>query len=69
MIDLKSKIEEVFSRLTSQFTNFSGLHKQNSKTEMIVLFLAILHLLKEQLVCVEQNSHFEEMVISKKMSE
>ena len=31
---------------------------------MIILFLAILHLLKERIINVEQGSQFEDMVIS-----
>jgi len=62
IINLKAKIEEVLSRLTDAPTAFARMHG-GSRGEIIVLFLALLHLVKDQLVWVEQKGHFTEMKI------
>lgn len=64
IINLKKKIEEVFSRLTQIPTKFNELHGGNKK-EVVVLFLAILHLIKQQLINVEQEGRFSDMTIAK----
>ncbi len=66
IVNLRTKIQEIAARLTSIPTTFSELHGGNgTKGEVVVLFLAILHLIKQQLVNVEQAGHFEEMKIAK----
>ncbi len=65
IISLKKKIEEVFQRLTSEVVDFKSLHSGHSRSEVVVLFLAILHLLKDQLIRVDQDNHFDEMRIVK----
>jgi segregation and condensation protein A len=65
IISLKAKIEEVMKRLKEKPLTLRSLHNQGSRRDLIVLFLAILHLVKEQLVRVEQNRHFEEIKIAK----
>jgi len=65
IVSLKQKIEEVFGRLTNETMNFKSLHSGQSRSEVVVLFLAILHLIKDQLIRVDQDSHFEEMRIFK----
>lgn len=67
IIDLKTKIEEVLRKITEKPLEFRKLHGGGSRQELIVLFLAILHLIKDQLIRVEQKSHFEEMIIAKKV--
>ena len=67
IINLKTKIEEVLRKITEEPLGFRKLHGNRSKQELIVLFLAILHLIKDQLIWVEQKSHFEEMTITKKV--
>lgn len=66
IINLKAKIEEVFRKLTDEPLEFQKLSKEHSKNELIVLFLAILHLIKEQLILVDQPTHFREMTIVRK---
>jgi segregation and condensation protein A len=65
IINLKEKIEEVLKRLTEVPRKFASLHT-GSRSEVVVLFLAVLHLIKEQLISVDQDSHFSEMTIVKK---
>ncbi len=64
IINLKKKIEEVFSRLTQDPVNFKELHGGNKK-EVVVLFLAILHLIKGQLINVEQEGRFSDIMVTK----
>lgn len=66
VINLKTKIEEVLKRLTESPTSFRELHGRRSRSELIVLFLAILHLIKDQLVRVEQSDHFKEITVTKR---
>ena len=68
IINLKEKIEEVLKRLRDTPTQFTQLAGKGTRGELVVLFLAVLHLLKEQLIHVEQTKHFDEMVIVKKAS-
>ena len=64
MINLKKKIEEVFARLTENPINFKELHN-GGKKEVVVLFLAVLHLIKGQLIKVEQNGRFSDIIVAK----
>ncbi len=64
IINLKKKIEEVFSRLTQAPVKFKELHGGNKK-EVVVLFLAVLHLIRQQLITVEQEGRFSDMIVSK----
>ncbi|MEW6617109.1 MAG: segregation/condensation protein A [Patescibacteria group bacterium] len=65
IINLREKINEVFSRLTDSPTLFKHLREGKTKGEVVVLFLAILHLIKDQLINVEQENHFAEMTVAK----
>lgn len=65
VINLKQKIQEVLDRI-SEPTNFNALTNGRSRTEIVVLFLAVLHLIKDQLLSVDQESHFSEMVVAKR---
>lgn len=64
VVSLKKKIEEVFSRLTKDPVNFKNLHGGNKK-EVVVLFLAVLHLIRQQLVDVEQDGQFSDIIVAK----
>ena len=66
VISLKTKIEEILKKLTEKPTGFSELHGRRSRRELVVLFLAILYLIKDQLVSVEQSGHFDEITITKR---
>ena len=64
MINLKAKIEEVLKRLTQEPTTLNKFSSTRSRKEIIVLFLAILHLLRDQSIQAEQSNHFEDIRIS-----
>ncbi len=66
MINLKEKIEEILKKITSKKpVELNNLRSEGSRSELIVLFLAILHLIKAQLIYVEQAGHFSEIKITK----
>jgi segregation and condensation protein A len=66
IIPIEQKMKSILVRLESAaHQNFQELSKSRPRPEIIVLFLAILHLLKDQMVQVEQNSQFGDIIINK----
>jgi segregation and condensation protein A len=65
LIKLEEKIEEIAKKIEQGIGNFSEIIKAKSRAEIIVLFLALLHLLREQLIKVEQKNGFDDMIINK----
>jgi segregation and condensation protein A len=63
LIKLEEKIEEIAKKIESGIGNFSEIIKEKSRAEIIVLFLALLHLLREQLIKVEQKKEFSDIII------
>ena len=66
IITIEEKIGEIIGRLKieseSSFGNLSG---EKSRSEIIVLFLAILYLAREQLIFLEQTGRFSDIIIRK----
>jgi len=71
-VSLEEKIQEILNRLKNVLANeqksgpglgFGELMKEKPRSEIIVLFLAILHLLIAQSIKVEQKNKFEEIII------
>jgi len=65
LISLEEKIEEIMKRLGVESLKFEELTKEKPRSEIVVLFLALLHLLASQLVKVEQKKRFESIMIRK----
>ena len=65
LITLEEKIEEIMNRLGPDLS-FDKLKKEKPRSEIIVLFLALLHLLTRQLIKVEQKNKFSDIMIEKK---
>ena len=67
LISLEEKIQEIINLFKKSKSlnalKFKELKKEKSKAEIIVMFLALLHLLHEQLVRVEQKGKFSDMRI------
>lgn len=63
LIKLEEKIEEIAKKIEQGIGNFSEIIKAKSRSEIIVLFLALLHLLREQMIKVEQKSGFDDIMI------
>jgi segregation and condensation protein A len=64
VFNLQSKIEEVLQKITNEPRALHYFHENKNKSELVVLFLAILHLAKVQLIHIEQNEHLGEIRIS-----
>lgn len=65
LIKLEEKIEEIMLKIKDGIKNFGHLIKEKSKREIVVMFLALLHLLREQTIEVEQTEGFSEITIKK----
>lgn len=65
LITLEEKIEEIMNRLGSDLS-FDKLKKEKPRSEIIVLFLALLHLVTRQLIKVEQKNKFSDIMIEKR---
>lgn len=65
IVSLSSKIKEILKRVSDKPASFHALKSDKTKEELVILFLAILHLLKDQLIFAEQAGHFEDIKIAK----
>lgn len=64
IVSLEEKIKEVISRVKDLGeTSLNKLSETKNKSEIVVIFLAILHLAREQLVHLEQEGHFSDIMI------
>lgn len=66
IISLKQKIAEVLERITKTPSHFSNLSRSHSRGEVIVFFLAVLQLVKDMILHVDQKDHFDEILIAKR---
>jgi segregation and condensation protein A len=67
IVTLEEKISEVLGRIQKEGDmHFNRLSGEKSRGEMIVVFLAILHLAREQLVLLEQMDNFSDIMVKKK---
>ena len=65
LIKLEEKIEEIMKKLTERGLDFDKMAKERGKPEVIVMFLAILHLLARHAIKAEQKSKFSGIMIKK----
>jgi len=66
IIHLREKIEEVVSRLSGDPISFHSFRSGKSRGELVILFLAVLHLVKRQIVDVSQGDHFSDITIARR---
>ncbi len=64
LIKLEEKIEEIINQIKNGISGFKELTKEKSRMEIIVLFLALLHLLRDQIIKAEQEEKFAEITIT-----
>ncbi len=65
MVSLQEKMAELTERLTKQASlTFKGTASKAQKQEVIVLFLAVLHLLANRLAVVDQEDQFGDITVS-----
>ena len=67
IVTLEEKITEVLSRIEREGDmHFKNLSSDKTRGEMIIIFLAILHLAREQLIFLEQMENFSDIMVKKK---
>lgn len=65
MMTLETKVKELLGRLKEQAQHsFRDLSQDKSKIEIIMIFLAVLHLLRERLISAEQSEQFSDISIT-----
>lgn len=65
VVTIEQKMEELLNRFKEIGQHsFHTMSHQKARGEIIVLFLAILHLLKDRVINVEQEDRFSDIVIS-----
>lgn len=66
LVTIEQKMSELMARMSAAVSHsFKNMAKDKSKGEIVVLFLAILHLLKQQQVSIEQGGAFDDIIIKK----
>ena len=66
IITLEEKIQEIFSRIQKEGdSSLNNLAIEKTRAEMIIIFLAVLHLAREQFVKLEQIDNFSDIIIKK----
>jgi segregation and condensation protein A len=69
IISLEEHIRGLSVRLQHiEKTKLSALAHASNKTEVVLTFLAILHLAREQIITLEQSMHFSDIIISRHQS-
>ncbi len=67
IVTLEEKMQEIIERFRAETeTNFKDLSNAKSRGEIIVIFLAVLHLAREQLILLEQSDYFSDIIIRKR---
>ena len=66
IISLEEKIAELVNRTREAVRHtFKNLSKDRPRSEIIVMFLAVLHLFREKMIEAEQDSQFGDILIKK----
>ncbi len=65
IISLEEKITELLTVITERAQKFSDVVSQKSRQESVVLFLALLHLLRDHRLSAQQDGLFNDIAIQK----
>lgn len=69
VISIKEKMEELLNRFKQKAENsFKNVVESKSKLEIIVFFLAILHLIRDRLITSTQDDQFSDIIIKQNKS-
>jgi len=66
VVNFEEYVGDLFSRVSGKISKFSSLSESKEKKEVILLFLALLHLLKDSKISIDQEGQFTEITISPK---
>lgn len=70
VISVKEKMEELLTRFKQRAEHsFKNVVESKSKLEIIVLFLAVLHLIRDRLIISNQDNQFSDIIIKQKPQE
>lgn len=65
-INLQKTIKRVLNSLQGKSIKLNDLSESRTRHESVVLFLAILHLFRDQLIEIDQKNHFSDIEINSK---
>ncbi len=65
-INFEDYVSELITRINQNISRFDCVTENKNKKEVIILFLALLHLLKDNKIFVDQKSAFSEIMITTK---
>ncbi len=66
VVSLEEKIQEIVARLQSMSEDsLKNLSKTKGRSEVIIIFLALLHLAREGLIRLEQEDFFSDIIVKK----
>jgi len=66
IVTLSEKIQELLDRLKAAATeSFKNLSRDRSRTELVILFLAMLQMFRQRMIEIEQPEQFGDIIISK----
>ncbi|MFA5052512.1 MAG: segregation/condensation protein A [Parcubacteria group bacterium] len=63
-LNFEAYVSELITRIGKSVSKFGSVAENRNKNEVIVLFLALLHLLKDNKVSISQDSPFSEITIT-----
>ena len=67
VLNVREKMEELLTRFKNKIeSSFKDISNSKSKLEIIVLFLAVLHLIRDRLVTSAQDGQFSDIIIKQK---
>ncbi len=65
LVNFEEKLKELANRIKLELeSSFSKLSQDKSKEEIVILFLAILHLMKDNLIAIKQDNQFSDILIT-----
>ncbi|MDD5099026.1 MAG: ScpA family protein [Candidatus Colwellbacteria bacterium] len=62
-VNFEEFVADLSSRISGKMSRFSDLSESKEKKEVILLFLALLHLLKDSKVSMDQEGQFADIII------
>ena len=65
-VNFEDYVSELITRINQNISRFDSVAENRNKKEVIILFLALLHLLKNNKIFVNQKSAFSEIMITSK---
>jgi segregation and condensation protein A len=66
IVTLGEKVQELLERLKEAATqSFKNLSRDKSRTELVILFLAMLQMFRQRVIEIEQPEQFGDIIISK----